>query len=164
MSVAGEIVRTWGNPRDVIRGQLEAGHREARLFGYLAIACIANLFGQMPNLYARTVQEPSIGMDARFGGAAFGWLFLAPLFFYMIAALSRLSAKLFGGKGTPQGARLALFWALLAVAPVWFVIGSLSAFINPGLIFSVLAFVALLGFVVIWSLSLYESEFGGESR
>ena len=43
-------------------------------------------------------------------------------------------ARLLGGKGTAYGARLALFWALLASAPLWLLSGLAAGFTgeSPG--------------------------------
>lgn len=163
MSVIGEIAQSWIRPRAVMRRQLQAGHREARLFGFLAIACLINLFGQVPRIYGLSVADPTIGLDARFSAAAFGWLFVAPLFFYLLAGIARLGARLLGGHGSATGARLALFWSLLAVAPVWFVLNLLSVFNEARVIYYLFGVVALFGFVTIWFLSLYESEVTGEA-
>jgi hypothetical protein len=46
------------------------------------------------------------------GSRLMALVFIAPLFFYLLAAISHGVARVLGGKGTGFGARLALFWAL----------------------------------------------------
>ncbi len=160
MSVTRDIVRSWRRPREVMRRHLALGRREDRALIFLMVACIIIFVGQWPRLSREAFFDPSMPLDARLGGALFGWLFVAPLAFYVIAALSHMVARLFGGRGSWFGARLALFWSLLAASPLWLLVGLVAGFIGPGVELSVTGAIALLAFLVIWILSLVEAESG----
>ena len=56
---------------------------------------------------------PSVPLTQRMVAAFLGVLALIPVF-YLLAALAHFGARLFGGHGSFFGARIALFWALLA--------------------------------------------------
>ncbi len=66
------------------------------------------------------------------GGALMATLFLLPPLAYLLAAISHLVARAFGGKGTGYGARVALFWSLLAVSPLMLLQGLVRGFIGEG--------------------------------
>ncbi len=51
-------------------------------------------------------------------GVAMGTLFLAPLLFYLLSAISGLIARLLNWRVSWRHARVALFWALLAATPL----------------------------------------------
>jgi hypothetical protein len=87
-------------------------------------------------------------------------LFVAPLGLYAIAAFSHLVARLLGGQGTWYGARMALFWALLAAAPLWLLWGLVAGLIGPGPALSATGVVALGAFLAIWIAGLFAVERG----
>jgi len=53
-------------------------------------------------------------------------MMVAPLMFYLLAFLGRVAAYLLGGRPGGYGARVALFWAWLAAAPLALFYGLLS--------------------------------------
>ena len=92
------------------------------------------------------------------GGALMAWLFIAPLVLYALAALSHLLAKLLRGQGDWYGARVALFWSLLASSPLMLLNGLIEGFVGPG---PGLQLVGLLWFIVFmwfWLSGLLEAE------
>ncbi|MBV1868296.1 MAG: YIP1 family protein [Marinosulfonomonas sp.] len=157
MEIAGDIIRSWRSPRRVMRKHLAAGLREDRALICLFAACVLILVSQFPALMRAS--EPD-GFEARVVGPLFGWLFVAPLFMYLLAALSHVLARLVGGQGTWFGARLALFWSLLAAAPLWLINGFVAEFSGATYLTSIVAGLALGMFVVIWISSLIEAESG----
>jgi hypothetical protein len=92
------------------------------------------------------------------GGALLGTLFLLPPIAYAVAALSHLVARAFGGTGSFFSARLALFWALLAVSPLMLLQGLVRGFIGPGPALTLVGLAVLATFLVLWVTSLIESE------
>jgi hypothetical protein len=64
------------------------------------------------------------------------------------------------GKGTGYGARLAMFWAVLASTPAALLYGLLAGFNGETLGTQAVGAVWLVGFVWIWVQSLRESESG----
>ena len=158
MSVSRDIVATWRSPRRVIRRQLEAGRREDRALVYLMLACGLIFVAQWPRLSRQAFFDDTVPLNALLGGALLGWLFLAPLAAYGLAALAHLLARLAGGRGTWFSARMALFWALLASSPAWLFHGLVAGFIGPGpaetAVGAVLS-VVVLGF---WLAGMFEAE------
>lgn len=157
VSVTGDILRTYRAPRRVVRSILNAGQREDRALIYLMLACALIFVGQWPRL-SREAHLSDQPLEMLVGGAALGWLFFAPLILYGIAALSHLLARLFGGKGTHWRARIALFWALLAVAPLMLLHGLVSGFIGAGPQLTVVGAVVAVAFGLVWGISLHEAE------
>jgi len=102
--------------------------------------------------------NPTTPLDARLGGALLACVFLLPLLAYAIAAASHVIARLFGGRGSGLGARLALFWALLAIAPAMLLQGLVAGFVGPGAALNLVYILVALGFLRLWFLMLAEVE------
>jgi hypothetical protein len=160
VSVTTDIVATWRSPRAVLRRHLQGGVREDRALVYLMLACGLIFVGQWPALQRAALADPSTPLDARMGGALMAWLFVAPLVLYAVAALTHLIARALGGRGTGYGARLALFWSLLAASPLWLLYGLVAGMIGPGPAMTATGVVAFAGFVVLWLGALIEAEWG----
>lgn len=162
MTVVAEIVQSWRSPRRVIRDRLDDGVREDRALAVLMGACLLIFVAQWPRLARDAFLDPSTPLEMRLGGAMLGWVFLAPLALYLIAALTHLVAKLLGGKGSWFGARMALFWALLSTAPFWLVNGLVAGFVGPGLVLTATGVFALAAFLLVWLLAIIEAESSGK--
>lgn len=158
MTVTREILATWRGPRAALRRQLQAGQREDRALAYLMLACFLIFVAQWPRLVREAHFDTSVPLEARLGAALFGWMALAPLFFYGIAAFSHLFARMLGGQGSYFGARMALFWALLAISPAWLIYGLMAGFVASGAVLNIVASVLTVAFFAIWMLSLAEAE------
>lgn len=166
MPVTTDIVRTWRKPRAVMRGLLAQGKREDRAIAYLMIACFLIFVAQWPRL-SRTAAGFDLapgadvpGLDRLIAYEFMAWLMIWPLFLYMFAALTHLGAKLFGGQGDWYGARVALFWSMLATVPLLLLHGLTAGFIGPGPETSLVGGVWVLAFGVIWFQCLREAESG----
>ena len=146
-----------------MRRQLAHGSREDRALVYLLVACLLIYVAQWPRLSRDAALDPSVPLDARIGGALLAWLFLAPLALYALAAVSRIVARLVGGSGNWFSARLALFWSLLVVAPLWLLNGVVAGANGAGWVPLFTGALALAAFIAVWLLSLYEAEKGGRS-
>ena len=85
-------------------------------------------------------------------------ILIAPLLFYAVAGFSHLIAKAFRGKGDYFGARLALFWSLFAVTPLFLLRGLVDGFIGPGPQATVVAGLLMVAFLYIWLACLIEAE------
>ena len=158
MALTADIAATYRGPGRVMRRLLDQGAREDRALVYLVLACGLIFVAQWPRLSREAHLNPEVPLQALIGGALMGWLFLAPLALYLIAALSHLVAKALGGQGTWFTARLALFWSLLAAVPLWLLYGLVAGFIGPGPALQLTGLIALAGFLAIWLLSLIEAE------
>lgn len=158
MALTTDILASYRSPRRVMRRKLAAGAGEDVALFYLLVACALIFVAQWPVLSRQAFEDPSVPLSARLGGALMAWLFIAPLLMYLLAALSHLLARAFGGAGRYVDARLALFWALLAAAPLWLLNGLVAGFIGPGPELTIVGAIALAGFGTIWLLSLIEAE------
>ena len=88
----------------------------------------------------------------------FACLFFLPLIFYGIAAISHMIARLFGGKGTWYGARLALFWSFLAASPLMLLNGLVAGFVGEGLELQIVGLLWLVVFAAFWLINLRVAE------
>ena len=162
MSASGDILRTYRAPRAVMRRLLEALERddrpEARLLVYLLAGCFLIFVGQVPGLMAL----PLAGADAPprealLGITFFGWLFVWPLIFYVLAALSHLAMRAFGAGGSYRASRAALFWTVLAASPLMLLRGAVQATFGAGAALTAVDLLVALAFFALWSLSLLEA-------
>ncbi|WP_170330352.1 YIP1 family protein [Ruegeria arenilitoris] len=131
MPVTTDIVATYRGPGRVVRRLLDMGPREDRALAFVMAFCVVGFIAQLPGL-ARRAHLENLELNMLLGGALLGSVFILPLMFYFLAWISYLGAKLVGGKSTSYGARLALFWALLASAPLVLLNGLIAGFIGPG--------------------------------
>lgn len=143
-----DMVRSLRAPRRVIRGLGVAGVREPWLLMVLMLACALVFVAQWPRLARAAHLDPSIPLDARLAGALFAWVFLAPLFFYGMAALLALVLRLVV-RASGASVRLALFWALLVASPVMLLQGLVAGMIGPGAQAGLVAALAALVFVAV---------------
>jgi hypothetical protein len=127
MGLAGQVMRLWIDPVGSMRRMLAAPPREDRALAVVMGAGAFVFLGEIPLAMRAAALDPAVPVDARIGGALMGAVFLRPLAAYAVAAASRIVARLLGGHGSWHGARLALFWALLAVQPVALVLALLRA-------------------------------------
>lgn len=159
MSVSSDIVATWRRPRQVMRKLLSMGRREDRALAFLMAACALIFVAQLPRLQrAETLAPDDVPFQAELATTFFAWLLVWPLLFYGIGSLSRLVARLFGGRGTFYTARLALFWSLLASTPAWLFHGLVSGFIGPGPAQQIAGLIVVGAFLFFWSVCLREAE------
>ncbi|MGB0661826.1 MAG: YIP1 family protein [Mangrovicoccus sp.] len=158
MSVTLDILASYKAPRRVMRRLLAEGQREDRALVILMVACGLIFVSQWPCLARLAFLYPDVPLQARIGAALFAWGCLAPILMYCLAAISHIIALICGGKGSWFSARLALFWSLLCVAPLWLLHGLGAGFIGASLGLSVLGFIIFVLTLAIWGASLYEAE------
>lgn len=166
MSISNDVLRAWVRPRAVMRRLLDAGEKENRALAILMAGCLLIFVGQWPRLV-----RLSEGFDLPAGVEAselsqliayslVSWLIVWPLIFYIFAGITRILARAVTGRGTGYGARLALFWAVLASSPAALLYGLLAGFNGETIGTQVVGAVWLAGFAWIWVQSLRESESG----
>jgi len=145
MSLTADILRSYRAPRSVLQRHLDAPRREERALLYLVVACILIFAAQWPALTRAAQIDPSVPLQARLGGAIMAVLFVLPLLAYGLAFLLWLVARPFGPI-SPVGARLALFWAMLAVSPLMLAQGAFLSALGPGVsrLFGLLVLAAFL--------------------
>jgi ABC-type multidrug transport system fused ATPase/permease subunit len=161
MSVAGDIMRSYPDPGGVVRRLLDDGRREDRALAMLMGGAAASFLAQIPPAIRRADGVEAVPLDGRIAGALFATLFVLPLLAFAVAAASRLAARVLGGQGTGYGARLALFWALLAVAPLVLAQGLVGGIPALDPIAPAAGVLVFLAFLWIWMAGLKASEFPG---
>lgn len=163
MAVTNDILRSYRAPRAVMRDLLDQGKREDRAIAFLIISCFLIFVAQWPRL-SRT----AAGFDLPPGAEApaldrlmayefMAWLMIWPLMLYGLAMLAHVLARVLGGQGTSYGARLALFWSMLATVPLLLLHGLMAGFMGPGLETNLIGAIWLLGFGYIWLQSMREA-------
>jgi hypothetical protein len=155
--ITGDILATYRSPRAVIRGKT-AKVREDRALATLMYACFLIFIAQWPVLSRAAHYDPTVPLEARMGATLLGVVFGLPLIAYCLAALSRICARLFGGRGTWFSARMALFWALLAASPMFLLLGLLRGFLGETTAVIGSGVLILIGFLLLWGIMLHETE------
>ena len=158
MAITSDIVESYRRPRAVVRRHLAGEGQEARALAVLMGACLLMFVAQWPALARAAHFEPAIPLQARMGASLMAMIFMAPLIAYGVAAASHLVARAFGGQGSFLGARVALFWSLLAISPLMLMQGLLNGFIGAGIGVSIAGALVFAAFLVIWINALVEAE------
>ncbi len=167
MAISTDIIRTWRGPRQVFRGLLDQGPREDRLIFVVMVGCFLMFVAQLPMLARIAWQSQELAaanpdyevreLQMLIGSAFFGWLMVMPLVLYLLAGLVFLVLRLFRRPINGHGARLALFWAVLATAPVFLLLGLLTGLNGPGPGATLVAVIWGLALVVFWVQGLREA-------
>lgn len=157
MSVLRDIRHTYRGPRTVMRRLLSAGKREDRALAIVMGGCALMFIFDWPRL-AREAHLEGGDLQMMIGGSLMAWIFFMPLALYVIGWLSHLVARLFKGQGDGYGARLALFWALLAAAPLALLNGLTQGFVGPGIEATAVGFLWFVCFLWFWISGLIEAE------
>ncbi|MFT3687458.1 YIP1 family protein [Paenirhodobacter sp.] len=156
MAAVDDILRSYRAPRAVVRGLLARPRSEPWGLTLLLVALTVIFIGQWPRLAA--IETPEMPLTGLLLGTALALGATVPLF-YGLAALGHLVARLLGGRGDWYGARIALFWALLAVAPLMLFQGLVAGFIGMGQQLALVSALVFLAFVLIWGAGLRVAEF-----
>ncbi len=157
MPLTSDIVATYRRPGRVVQRLLDMGPREDRALMFLMLSCTIVFVAQMPKL-SREAYLTGQELNMLMGATLLAWLFIAPMMFYVIAALSQMVAQLLGGKGDMYGARLALFWAFLAASPLILLHGLVAGFIGPGPQLQGVGAIWLLVFLWFWMAGLRQVQ------
>lgn len=163
MAVSRDILRSWRHPRLVMRDLLAAGQREDRALAFLIIGCFLIFVAQWPRLKRLSVAgggSEETDLTMLLGTSFFLWVTIMPLAFYGLAALTHLVARLLGGRGTWYGARLALFWSILATAPFMMLNGLVFGYMGQVAATKLVGLLVLVWSLLIWGLGLLEAESG----
>ncbi|WP_299627530.1 YIP1 family protein [uncultured Tateyamaria sp.] len=149
MAITSNIAATYRGPGRVITRLLSLGQREDRALMYLMSACIIIFIAQLPRL-SREAHLTGQELDMLLGGTLMAWVIIAPLLMYIIAFVARGIGMILRGKGSAYGARLALFWALLASSPLILLHGLTAGFIGPGLELQIVGLLWCVIFFWFW--------------
>jgi hypothetical protein len=142
-----------------LRRHLARGVSEPFAFSLLLVFLTLAFIAQWPAAAREAFIAGETSALPRILPRAYGVLLMIPLA-YALAALSRIVARMLGGRGSWYGARIALFWALATVGPLLLLQGLVAGMIGtgPGLW---LVSLALAGsFLWLWLTMLHEAERG----
>ncbi len=157
MPVTADIVATYRGPGRVVRRLLDMGPREDRALAFVMAFCGVGFIAQLPRL-ARQAHLDGEDLNMLMGGALLGSVIILPLLLYLVAWITHLGARLFGGKGTSYGARLALFWALLASTPLVLLNGLVAGFIGPGPALTLAGLTWVAVFAWFWASGIRQAQ------
>ncbi len=158
MAVSSDIAAMYRRPSAVIRAKMAQPRNEPRLLSYLLVGCFLMFVAQAPGQSRAAYLDPEVPLEARLYWSFLFLVFILPFAFFLLAAVSRIVARVLGGRGSWYSARLSLFWSVLAAAPVWLLTGMVAAFIGPGPSLTLTAGVALGVFLLFWGRSLVATE------
>lgn len=146
--IAPRVLQSWIAPARVIRGL--RGMPDAALVVVLLVAMLIFWLAQAPQHARAAALDPAMPLAPRLAGSALAVMFLMPLLAYGLAELVALVSRLTPWRLASADSRLALFWALLAVAPAMLLSGLVAGFVGPGPALTVTRLLAGIGFAVIW--------------
>ena len=150
--VLPRVLESWWAPRRVVRGL--AAMPEGAKLAVLMAAMLILLVAQAPANARLAQTDPSVPFEARMGGALLAVMFMMPILAYALAGLVSLLSRLTPWRVRPEDSRLALFWALLAVAPAMLLAGLVAGLIGPGPALSLVQIACGAGFLAIWGAGL----------
>jgi len=153
MPLTQDIAATYRGPGRVVRRLAQAGQREDRALAILMGACVMLFVARWPAL-AREAHLQGEDLNMLLGGTLMATVFLAPLVFYALAFIAHLIARAAGGTGPSYNARLALFWSLLASAPLILLNGLVAGYIGPGVQLTIVGLVWFCVFMWFWFASM----------
>lgn len=159
MPVTADITATYRGPGRVMRKLLGFGAREDRALAFLMGFCVIAFIAQLPRL-ARQAHLQGEDLSMLMAGALMGSVFILPLLLYALAWVTHLVRRALGRAGTSYGARLALFWSLLASTPVLLLYGLVGGFIGQGPALQLIGIVWVVIFLWFWIASLRASGEG----
>lgn len=117
-------------PARVVRSLYTMGQREDLAIAWLMIGCLLAAVAGMP-IAQRDVVMNGGDIQQRIIYLLFSSLLLLPLVFYLLAGIAFAVIKPFRSAITGYGARLALFWGWLALAPLMLFYGLLAGINGP---------------------------------
>ncbi|MGB0960360.1 MAG: YIP1 family protein [Halocynthiibacter sp.] len=159
MSITARMKTAYLAPRRSVRQLLQDGVGDQQILGFVMIACLLFFTAKVPEL-SKTAHLNSEGpaFSTLVLGAFMGAMFFAPLFFYALAGVQRLVAKVVGGKGTWFSARLSLFWSLLLISPFVLFRGLLVAFNSNQAQATTINSIIFWVFLALWGAAIWECE------
>lgn len=160
MAISSDIIASYRDPSGVVGRILAGPVREDRALALLIGAGVLIFVAQWPVAARGAHLDPSVPLDARLSGALMASLFIVPLLAYGLAGLSHLVAQAMGGRGSFYRARIALFWALLATAPLMLGHGLVAGMIGPGAGLTLIGVIVFAAFLRIWASGLIVAERG----
>ncbi len=160
MSLTTDMRQSWTGHRSVVRRHLARGRSEPFVFTFLFVFMVLAFVAQYPRAARVALETPQTPLAPQMLGLALGLLATLP-FWYGLAAISHLIARALGAQSTWYGARLALFYSLVAASPLVLLQGLVVGIIGAGMQSFLVGILAMTAFVVFWALALVEVSTGG---
>lgn len=157
MAVTTDIVQSWQRPRAVMRRHLQRGRSEPFAFSLLIVFLVLAFIAQFPAAARVTALDPVIPVSAQMLGKGLGLLATIP-FFYALAAISNIALRAFGFGLSGYAARLALFWALVAISPFVLLVGLVAGMIGPGSQLMLIGLLTFAGYLFQWARAIVEAS------
>ena len=157
MAVTSDIMQSWRSPRAVLRRHLQRHPTEGFALSLLVAFLLLAFVSQWPAMSRAAFLDPGVPMTQHMVAAALALMASIPLW-YGLAGLSHLVARRFGGSGSFLAARVALFWALLTIAPFMLVQGMIRGFAGAGGASTLAGILVLVGFLTLWINMLIAAE------
>ncbi len=158
-SVTWGILSAYRHPRLSFERQLSAQFGEARLLFYGMLACFLGLVSRMPSVFRESLTSEEFPLQAVVASQFVVSLLFGPLLMYLVAAVSHVAFKAFGGRGDWREARLALFWSALAMSPLALIAGVMDVMAADWIHGTALVLIVVV-FVSYWMQCLVRVEFG----
>lgn len=117
--LAGRVLSAWADLRGSLRAELDHGVGEARLLLYAVLSGLIWFLGRAA-LLAWGPLAPTLTEEEflrLIGAELVSAVFYRTLALYVVAAMVGLVARRFGGTGSWQASRAAVFWGALVAAP-----------------------------------------------
>lgn len=159
MGLVTDIAQTYRTPHRVIARRAAQAGSEVQAIFIVMLGCLMVFVAQWPVHSRAAFLDPDIPLGGRLTGAGVAWLMIMPIMLYVLAALIHLVCRAFGGQGSFFTARISLFWALLASAPLALLNGLTVGFIGQGPAQIATSGILAAGFVIFLGAGLYATEF-----
>lgn len=157
MSIILDIVATYRGPRKVFARRLPGGPREDRALAILMAACVVIFVAQWPKL-SREAHILQQELNPLLGAQLLLWVFIMPLFFYILSILAQGVMKLLSRPITGYASRVALFWSLLATTPIVLFRGLVGGFVGQGGVYDVVGLIGFTCFFWFWYAGLATAQ------
>ncbi len=148
MPVLIDIASGWRDPAGLSRSKMEQG--EGAALAVLMGACALLFVAQWPRLAREAHLNPEVPLEALLGAALLGLVFVLPLVFYGLAAVSMIVTRAAGLRISAFGARVALFWAFFCLSPLLLLHGLSVGFLGQGAAVTVLGLFVVAAFGYLW--------------
>ena len=142
-----------------MRRLMSLGENEGRALATLVAGCLVTFIAQWPRL-AREAHINEQDLQPLLGGALMGWVFIAPLIFYLMAFVAFLVCKAFGATGSAYNNRFAMFWSFLAASPLILLHVLVAGFVGPGPGLTFVGIIWCAVFLWFWLSNMREAGWG----
>jgi hypothetical protein len=158
MALTQDIFATYKGPGRVVDRFLAQGRNEVRVLLFVLIAGMLMFIASAPYQAREAQLDPDIPLVARIYWSAFLYVLILPILLYFFAALVWGLARVARRQISGYEIRFTLVWALLASAPLMFLMGLTAGFVGPGLQLQVVGIGWLAVFGWFWTAGLLRAD------